>query len=270
MYEQHWKLKVKPFENDQNTEFFYQSREHREALVRLLYAIMESKGCVLLTGEPGCGKTFVLHALANELAEKKVKVAMVKNPSGDPIDLLRQIAQTFGVRSAHAAKSELVAGIEQYLAYYRERGIRAVLLIDDADMIGNDRAYEELRLLMNLEQGGRPLLTMVLAGHPRLRSILREIPGLSQRIALTYAIPALSEDESIRYVEYRLGRVNGKTDIFEDRALREIYRASGGVPRLINHLCDLSLLVGASEGRQVVDARVVHKARNEFREELHQ
>src|SRR5438132_7308738 len=91
MYEQYWKLREKPFENDQNIGFFYHSRDHREALVRIIYAIMESKACVVLTGDAGCGKTYLLNSLARELTEKRVKVAMVRNPSSDPLDLLKQI-----------------------------------------------------------------------------------------------------------------------------------------------------------------------------------
>lgn len=266
VYEQYWKLREKPFENDQNTEFFYQSRDHREALVRILYAIMESKGCVVLTGEAGCGKTFLLHSLARELAKKRVKVAMVKNPAQDPLDLLRQIATTFGVKSAVATKSELVSALEQYLAYYRERGVRAVLLIDDADTIEVERAYEELRLLLNLEQNGKPLLTLVLAGQPRLKAALRRVPGLSQRVAVSFALAPLSEDEAIAYVNHRMKLVDGERQIFDIRALRDVYRSSRGVPRLINHLCDLSLLLGAAEGRRAIDSRIVAKAREELKE----
>lgn len=266
MYEQYWKLREKPFENDQNTEFFYQSRDHREALVRILYAVMESKGCVLLTGDAGCGKSFVLHSLAHELAKKRVKVAMVKNPAQDSLDLLRQIAITFGVKSAIAVKSEILVALEQYLAYYRERGVRAVLLVDDADTIENDRAYEELRLLLNLEQGGKPLLTLVLAGQPRLKGALRRSPGLAQRVAVSFALPPLSEEDSIQYVNHRMKRVEGDKLIFDLRALREVYRSSRGIPRMINHLCDLSLLLGAAEGRRNVDARIVSRAREELKD----
>jgi len=270
MYEQHWNLTDKPFENDQNTEFFYRSRDHREALVRLLYAIMESKGCVLLTGDAGLGKTFLLSALTRELEEKKVRVAVVKNPASDPVDLLRQIARAFGVRNAHETKSELVAALEQYLVYYRERGARAVLVVDDADLIGSERAYEELRLLLNLDHGGRPLLTMVLSGQPRLKAVVRQVAGLAQRVALSCSLLALNEDDCERYVVHRLQKVSGAAErIFDARALHEVFRSSRGIPRLINHLCDLSLLVGASEGRRVVDARVVQKARNELKE-IHQ
>jgi general secretion pathway protein A len=266
LYEQYWKLREKPFENDQNTEFFYQSRDHREALVRILYAVMESKGCVLLTGEAGCGKSYVLHSLAQELAKKRVKVAMVKNPAQDPLDLLRQIAITFGVKSALATKSDLVVQLEQYLAYYRERGVRAVLLVDDADTIEGERAYEELRLLLNLEQGGKPLLTLVLAGQPRLKASLRRSPGLAQRVAVSFALPPLSEEDAIQYVNHRMKRVEGDWHIFDLRALREVYRSSRGVPRVINHLCDLSLLLGAAEGRRNVDARIVSRAREELKD----
>ncbi|MHC4830328.1 MAG: ExeA family protein [Planctomycetota bacterium] len=270
MYEKHWRLREKPFENDQNIAFLFQSKDHREALVRLLYAIMESKGCVVLTGDAGCGKTFILNALAEELSEKKVKVAMIKNPAIEPLDLLRQIAQTFSVRNVHATKSELITGLEQYLSYYRERGVRAVLMIDDADLIRDDRTYEELRLLLNLEQMGRPLLTLVLAGQPRLKSVVRGVPGLAQRVALSCKLPPLRETDVTEYILHRLSQVSGNgAEIFNDRAIREVYRTSRGVPRLINHLCDLSLLVGASEGKDVIDPDVVQKARSEFKE-IHQ
>lgn len=266
MYEQYWKLREKPFENDQNTGFFFNSRDHREALVRIIYAIMESKACVILTGEAGCGKTFLLNSLARELTEKRVKVAMVRNPSSDALDLLRQIAQTFGVRNAQSTKSELVAALEQYLGYYRERGVRAVLIVDDADLIDADRAYEELRLLLNLSLGGKGLLTLVLAGTNRLRTAVRRVPGLAQRVALSYAIPPLTEEDSIAYVNHRMKQVEGDHHIFEMRALRDIYRTTRGVPRLINNICDLSLLLGAAEGLRNVDARIVARAREEFKE----
>jgi general secretion pathway protein A len=266
VYEQYWKLREKPFENDQNIGFFYQSREHREALVRIIYAIMESKSCVLLTGDAGCGKTFLLNSLARELTEKRVKVAMVKNPSSDALDLLRQIAQTFGVRNAQQTKSEIVAALEQYLGYYRERGVRAVLIIDDADTIENERAYEELRLLLNLTLAGKSLLTLVLAGSNRLRTSLRRVPGLAQRVALSYALPPLTEEDSISYVNHRMKTVEGDHHIFEMRALRDVYRSARGIPRLINNICDLSLLLGAAEGRRNVDARIVARAREELKE----
>jgi general secretion pathway protein A len=266
VYEQYWKLREKPFENDQNIGFFYHSRDHREALVRIIYAIMESKACVVLTGDAGCGKTYLMNSLARELTEKRVKVAMVRNPSSDPLDLLRQIAQTFGVRNAQATKSELVAALEQYLGYYRERGVRAVLIIDDADAIENERAYEELRLLLNLSLAGKPVVTLVLAGSSRLRSSIRRIPGLAQRVALSYALPPLTEEESIAYVNHRMKTVEGDHHIFDIRALRDVHRSARGVPRVINNICDLSLLLGAAEGRRNVDSRIVARAREEFKE----
>lgn len=266
MYEQYWKLRERPFENDQNTEFFYSSREHGEALVRLTYAVMQQRPCVLLIGESGCGKSFLLRSLANDLVGRGVKVGIVKNPTSDPLDLLRQIALAFGVRRPAATKSELLVALEQHLSDPRDRGSRAMLAIDDADAIESERAYEELRLLQNSDQGGRPLVTLVLAGASRLRAQLQRVPGLLQRVAMTFALPPLTEEEAIGYVSHRLGQAEGDRQIFDPRALREIYRASRGVPRLINHVCDLSLLLGAAEGRRHIDARIVGKAKEEFKE----
>lgn len=266
MYEKHWKLRAKPFENDLDIAYFFRSREHREALIRLLYTILESKGAVLLTSDPGCGKTYLLHMLAKELEDKRARVAMIKNAASEPLDLLRQITQAFGVRSVTESKSDLVAGLEQVLAYHRESGARAVLIIDDVDLIRDERAFDELRLLMNLELGGRPLLTLVLSGQTRLKAIIREMPGLAQRVALSCTLPALGREDALRYVAHRLRKADGRGDVFDDDALQEIYRGSRGVPRLINHLCDLALLLAASEGVSTIDSQVVARARNEFKE----
>jgi type II secretory pathway predicted ATPase ExeA len=266
MYEKHWQLGSKPFENDLDTKFFFASREHREALVRLLYAVTEGKGAALLVGEPGCGKTFLLYRVADELRERGVRVALIKNPASDAIDLLRQVARAFGVRDADGSKSEVVAGLEQFLGYHRERDTRSVLLIDDADIIDNERAYEELRLLLNLEKDGRPLLTIVLAGRPRLTKQLRVVPGLAQRVALKASLPAFSNGETPKYVTHRLGLVNAPDDIFEAHALTAVHKSTGGVPRLINHVCDLSLLIAASEGLDRIDAAVVDRAQQEIRD----
>jgi len=267
VYEHYWKLREKPFENDLNTGFFYSSSDQREALVRVVYAIREQKGCIVLTGEAGCGKTFLLSWLARQLTESRVKVAMVKNPSSDPLDLLRQIAIAFGVRNAQATKSELVGALEQYLGYYRERDVRTVLMIDDADMIDGDRAFEELRLLLNLTLGGKPLVTIVLAGTNRLRNSVRRVPGLAQRVAISFALPPFGEDDAIRYVKHRIQQVTAEEPrIFDDRALADVYRSTRGVPRLINNICDLSLLFAFAERRPSVEPRHVARARDEIRE----
>ncbi len=267
MYESYWKLRDRPFENDLNTEFLFYSRDHREAMVRVLYAILQYKGLVVITGEAGCGKTFLLHALARELQARRTRAALVKDPSPEPLDLLRQVAQAFGVRNAAGTKSELVAALEQALVYHRDRGVRCVLAIDDADTMESERALEELRLLLNLvDVQGRPLLTVVLAGQPRLRAQLRKVPALAQRLAVSFALAPLSEMDSAGYVSHRLRLAEGDRGIFDPGAIREVYRSSRGVPRLINQLCDLSLLLAAAEGRRQVDPRIVGRAREELRE----
>ncbi|RME73967.1 MAG: hypothetical protein D6776_06090 [Planctomycetota bacterium] len=266
MYEEHWRLSAKPFENDLDTRFFYASPEHREALVRLLYAVIEGKGLSLLVGEAGCGKSYLLYRLADELRERGVRVGLVANPASEPLDLLRQIARAFGLRQADGTKSEIVAGLEQFLRYHRERGSRAVLLIDDADVIDNERAYEELRLLLNLTHEGRPLLTIVLAGLPRLVKQLRRVPGLLQRVAVLATLPPLEARDTQRYVAHRLGVAQGAAELFAPEAIEAVHRISGGIPRLINHVCDLALLVGAAEGLERIEPALVERAAQEMRD----
>lgn len=263
MYEKHWDLGSKPFENNWDTSFFFPSDDHREALVRLLYAVNEGKGSVVVCGDPGCGKTFLLHALAHELRSLGVKVAFVVNPASDPTDLLRQVARAFGVRNVDTGPSELLGAVEQFLSYHQRRGERSVLLIDDADHIGEVAGYNQLRLLSNLQDQGETLLSVILAGQPRLPKLLKLVPGLVQRVAFSASLSALARDETPGYVQHRISKAQGRNGLFDRRALQEIYQCTGGVPRLINHVCDLSLLIGASEGRSVIDASVVGRARTE-------
>jgi len=266
MYERYWRFRDKPFENDQNIDFFYYSRDHREALVRLIYAIRELKGLVLLTGDAGCGKTFVLSNARRELLKRGYKVALVSSPARDSVDLLRQIALEFGIRKVEPLKSEIVFALRDYFGYHLQQGAASVLMVDDADTIDDERTLEELKLLLNLEKNGRPLVQLVLAGQPRLRAQLKRIASLNQRVGQSYHLSPLSEEDANGYIGHRLRAVNGSRRIFDPRAIREIYRSSRGVPRLINNLCDLSLLIACSERRGMIDPQTVGEAREEFKE----
>ncbi len=266
MYERYWKLRGKPFENDLDTGFIFYGAEMKEGLVRALYSVSSGKSLMLLTGEAGCGKTFLCQALARELASKSHLVAMVVNPADDPLELLRQIAHQLGISPVPRARTEILAEIHDALADASSSGARAVVIVDNAETIENDRVLEEVRLLLDLESDGRTLATVVLVGQPRLRHSLRRVPSLLARVNVQFHIPALGLDEACAYISHRLSQVNGNGRIFAERALHEVYRASRGVPRMINNICDLALLLGMSGRRGQVDQATVSEAKEEFRE----
>ena len=234
-------------------------------MIRMLFAIHEAKSLILLTGETGCGKTFLLNAVRRELMSRSYRVAMITSPSSDPLDLLRQISLELGIHTVEWAKSEILHALRKFLVYHMQKNSRTVLIVDDADTIDGIKAFEELKLLLNLEKDGRFLLTLTLAGQPRLKGILKKVPSLNQRVALNSQLPPLSEEDAFGYINHRLKRVNGSKKIFSYKAMKEIYKASRGFPRRINDLCDLALLIGFSERRSQVDVAAILEAKSEFK-----
>lgn len=266
MYERYWKFSKKPFENDQDTSLIFYAKDHKEALLRLLYTVSESKGLMLLTGDTGCGKTFLCHTIRKELETQSFVVSLVSNPADDPVELLKQIAFELGVSPVPNGKSELLACLRAALGELVASDSRTVLIIDNAETIDNDKVLEEIRLLLDLENQGRSLLTVILSGHTRLRAALKRFPSLFQRVALQFHVPAFTESEARSYIEHRLQAAGGNSRIFNPRAISEIFGASRGVPRLINNICDLSLLLAFSARRGQIDGSTVNQAREEFSE----
>ncbi len=257
MYLKHWNLRKLPFENTPDTDFLYESEKHREASSRLGYVVEERKACAVLTGVYGCGKTLLLRALEREYKKKGCVFSFVNNPRLDDLGLLRMILHNFTGYNVPRSKEDVLMGLEKFVRETYNDGKHVVIAIDESQLIDNEHVFEELRLLLNFQTETRFLATLLLSGQPELREKLDSNKQFSQRITLSYNLPALDREETAAYVRHRLGVAGGAEGIFLPEALGLIYERSGGIPRWINNIANMSLLAAFSKGASSIDAALV-------------
>ncbi|RMG31720.1 MAG: hypothetical protein D6721_00515 [Gammaproteobacteria bacterium] len=262
MYRQHFGLQGKPFSIAPDPRFLYLSERHREALAHLLFGLGEGGGFVQLTGEVGTGKTTLCRALLEQLPDE-VDVVLVFNPRVDAFELVKGICDELGVAyppGTHRLKV-LVDALNAHLIAAHARGRRTVLIIDEAQNLDRD-VLEQVRLLTNLETAEEKLLQILLIGQPELKTLLArdDLRQLEQRITARYHLDPLGPEETRAYVRHRLRVCQGDVDLFTPRALDLVHRYSGGIPRLINVLCDRALLGAYVEDKRRVDAAIVRRA----------
>jgi general secretion pathway protein A len=258
MYLDYWGLKKYPFENVPDPEFMYYAQEHEEALVRLLYITKRNKGAALLTGEVGCGKTTLSRVVIKQLPETDFDIALITNPSLDPIDFLKEVLHQFGMNPETNSKSDLINLLNTHLLKNMNEQKISLLIVDEAQLIKPD-TFEEVRLLLNFQLNDRFLMTFVLIGQPELRDIIRGYKQLDQRIAIRYHLNPLGFAETTDYIAFRLNKAGLAKNVFDAQALEDIYQYSEGVPRKINNVCDIALLIGFSIKAGEIDADIIHK-----------
>lgn len=243
----------------------YMSARHQEGLAHLLYGITVGGGFVALTGEVGTGKTTLCHCLLQELPQN-IDIALILNPKMNAIELLATICDELAISydKNQPSLKTLVDALNQYLLSAHAGGRRTVLLIDEAQNL-NLEVLEQIRLLTNLETSKTKLLQIILVGQPELKTLLkrRELRQLNQRITARYHLLPLTFMETRAYIRHRLQVCNGNPDLFKDSAIRKIYRLSSGIPRIINILCDRSLLGAYANDSQIITPRIVQVASRE-------
>lgn len=265
MYEQYWNLKEKPFQNTPDPRFLYNSPQHEEALVRLTYAIEQRLGAAMLTGVFGCGKTVLGRTILNQLKKNIYRIALINNPQLSHIELLRSIAHHLGAKNLPIKKTELMTDyllevLEEMLQNNMKDGKETVVIIDEAHIINDSQVFEELRLLLNFQLEDRFLLTLLLLGQPELRQNIDNNKQLAQRIALAYHLDALSREDISKYILHRL-KIAGREDpIFTDDSLKAVYENSGGIPRRVNQICDMSLFTAFGRKVENIDRETVQEA----------
>ena len=266
MYASFFGLNEKPFSITPDPRYLFLSERHAEALAHLVYGINEAGGFIQLTGEVGTGKTTVVRSLLTQ-APKHAEIALILNPRMTPAEFLLAICEELGISVAAESErslKDLVDLLSFHLLAAHAEGKRIVLVVDEAQNLAPE-VLEQVRLLTNLETETQKLLQIILIGQPELRELLgrTELRQLAQRITGRYHLDPLSADETSAYVRHRL-RVAGATrEIFSNGALREIQRLSGGVPRVINIICDRALLGAFTEDRHAISASVVRRAAGE-------
>lgn len=262
-YESYFGFNEPPFSISPDPRYLYLTAGHREALAHLLYGVSEGGGFVLLTGEIGAGKTTVCRCLLQQLPED-VDVALVLNPKLGVLEFLETICDELDIKvhdNRELSFKLLIDYIYKHLLAAHGQGRNTVLIVDEAQNLSPE-VIEHLRLLTNLETDEKKLLQIILIGQPELRSLLAA-PGLqqmAQRITARFHLNLLSRAEAQGYIEHRLKVAGSDVRIFGRRSIRHIWRKSGGVPRLMNAICDRALLGASVANQQKVTIKIARKA----------
>jgi general secretion pathway protein A len=270
MYCSYFGFQEKPFTITPNPQFIFLSKNHKEAFAHLLYGIDNHAGFIELTGEVGTGKTTVLRTMLNQLDSDSYRTALIFNPSLSALELLQNINHEYGIPSDDTVNSRLLDSLNQFLLRENAAGRTVVLVIDEAQNL-EPQVLEQIRLISNLETERDKLIQIVLVGQPELREKLRrsELRQLSQRIMVRYHLCPMDYDDTVEYIEHRLEVAGGRRlDIFTPGALKQVFRYSGGLPRLINVVCDRVLLVAYTKGTREITARMMAEAIADVKKEV--
>lgn len=258
-------LRQEPFSNAPVHRFYYDSAQHSQALVRLMYALKRMKGLALLIGDIGAGKTTLARRLLDALDEDEFEAALLVIIHRDITTdwLLQRLAIQLGVERPSADKLSLLSQLYRRLVEIHEAGKKAVVLIDEAQMLATRDLMEEFRGLLNLEVPDQKLLSFVFFGLPDVEHNLAMDPPLEQRVALKVRLEPFDLGSTDAYIRHRLRTAGTDATILDAEAVRAVHVASGGVPRLINTVCDNALLEGALNRQHTLGADSVRRvARN--------
>jgi len=244
MYQEYYGFQEMPFNITPNPRFLYLSPTHQEALQHLKYGVQERKGFIVLVGEVGCGKTTLCRRFLNEIDPERFDTALILNPRVTETQMLKAILTELGETKLARSQVDLVAQMNRVLLERIEKGRDIVLIIDEAQNLSFS-VLEQIRLLSNLETDQQKLLQIVLMGQPELKDMLarEELRQLRQRILVHYELQPLSLDDTRHYIQHRLTLAGSMGQpVFTNRAMRSIHRASKGIPRVVNNLCDKAML----------------------------
>ena len=266
MYEKFFGLTEKPFAITPDPRYLFLSERHAEALAHLAYGIQEAGGFVQLTGEVGTGKTMVVRSLLQQLPAN-CDMALILNPRITPAEFLLAICDELHVAVPERLTTSVKALVDlltRFLLDAHARGRRVVVMVDEAQNLSPD-VLEQVRLLTNLETATQKLMQIILVGQPELRDVLgrSDLRQLAQRITGRYHLEALTREETLAYVRHRLRVAGATTDVFTTGALRDVHRHSGGIPRVINVICDRALLGAFTREEHRVTGRLVRQAASE-------
>jgi general secretion pathway protein A len=270
MYKKFYGFTQNPFEVSPDPYFFYQTPRHTEALAILSYGVLRRKGFVVVTGEVGTGKTLVVRCLLDVLRNNKIGFAYIYNPMISSSDFLAQVISDLGLlHSPGRTKSETLSRLNNYLMERSRQGLSTALVVDEAQLLSWE-LLEEIRLLTNLETTKHKLLQIVLVGQPELDEKLdsQQLRQLKQRIGLRCNLKPLERKELQGYIHHRLELAGGNSHastIFPDEVIDVIQRYSRGIPRLINTICENSLLLGFGHKQHQITPEIVEEVAADLR-----
>jgi general secretion pathway protein A len=266
MYQAYWQLDSRPFEHATAAQFVFAADSQLGALLKLRYVLENRRGTALLAGESGLGKTLLVETLLRELSPAFAPRVHLVFPQMATDQFLTYLGdQLTGQHSPLTLNvDQSVRRIEQLLRAGGQAGKHALIAIDEAHLLRDHQTLEAIRLLMNFQQDGQPLATFLLAGQTSLVLMVRRLPALDERVAVTCILARLTPDETNRYIDHRLTAAGAKRTIFEPSAVEAIFGLTHGIPRQINRLCDLALLVGYGEELPTLNARHIESIHAEL------
>jgi general secretion pathway protein A len=270
VYESYFGLRAKPFQLNPDPDFFFGSRGHRRAMAYLEYGLHQGEGFIVVTGEVGAGKTTLLRGLLRKIPPERIQAAQIVSTQVEADDLLRLVADAFGLPARGIDKAGLLSGLQDHVRGLHQDGRRALLIVDEAQNL-SPRAVEELRMLSNFQIDDRSPLQSFLVGQPEFRAIMQrpEMRQLRQRVIASYHLGPLDRDETRHYIEHRLRHVGWRDDPrFDVAAFDAIHAATEGVPRRINTVCDRLLLATFLAEQHAITERDVHTVAAELEAEL--
>lgn len=226
--------------------------------MRMIYAVKEEKGATMLSGEYGSGKTLLSRIIIDELIRNKIyEVALITYPQLTSTQFLQELIYQLEGSDVRGSKPLLLHRLQDRIYKNYQQGKRTVIIVDEAQIIKDNQTFEELRLLLNFQLNNKFLLTLMLIGQPELIRKINNIPQLEQRVGIKFHLEALNRNESAEYIGYRLSVAGGKGSMFTKGALALVYDYSCGLPRKINNVCDVALLIGFGQKARVIDERIL-------------
>jgi len=266
MYEAYYGLEEKPFSILPDPEFMFWSRAHSMAYAMMEYGVMNQAGFTVITGDVGCGKTTLIRRLLSRIGSS-VAVGLLSNTGKTSTDLLRWILMSLDQPFDGTSYVTLFKQFQDYLIEEYSRNRRVVLIIDEAQNLGA-KELEELRMLSNINAEKDQLLQLIIVGQPQLRDLLQapELKQFAQRVSADFHLGRLEAEDVIKYIDHRLYVAGAGSVVFTDEACHQIYQASGGVPRVINILCDTALIYGFANEAASIDVEIVRSVVKDKRE----
>jgi general secretion pathway protein A len=268
MYKQYFGLTRNPFEISPDPYFYHPTPRHNEALANLHYGVGRRKGFIVITGEVGTGKTLLVRCLLSELRKNSIAFGYVFNPLLPVVEFFQYIMADLGLPYSGRNKTEMLLDLNRFLIQRHARGLITALVVDEAQALRSD-LLEEIRLLTNLETSQQKLLQIVLMGQPELEIVLDspELRQLKQRVALRCQLQPLDEEQTHAYILSRLERSGAppETAIFSEEALSKIYEYSRGIPRIINNLCENSMVSAFANEQRMVTGDMITDVAADFR-----
>jgi type II secretory pathway predicted ATPase ExeA len=266
MYQAYWQLDSRPFESTGDARFYYAAESQRGALLKLRYVLENRRGAAVLVGESGLGKTLIAQKMLNELDDSFAPRVHLVFPQMPAEQLLTYLADQLNGQNSPltATIDQSVRRIENLLSANAQAGKHAIIVIDEAHLLRDAKTLETVRLLMNFQHEGESLATFLLVGQTNLAVATRRLPALEERIAVTCVLTRLNAQDAARYIQHRLSVAGAKRTIFEPSAVETIFELTHGIPRRINRLCDLALLVGFGEELQSISGQHIESIHQEL------